>query len=167
MRPRRRYILCALLCIFTLASVPFAVVYVRTIRPHRSLARLLNGSEQVAIESVRLEGNGREITCTNPEIVRLLTDAFRQARPVSEFSLGRSYDIIIDMGSHGSWTTGVHAGLEGNSFVIYIWGSLIEEVTTFSDPQDYLISMPTADSDLVKQLFDAMRGEHQGTIVID
>jgi hypothetical protein len=66
----------------------------------------------------------------------------------------------------GWWGAGIYVSTRDHAFVLAFWNSLLDEGLAFSDPQHYTVAFPQGSSEQVQRLFEALRGQERGTIVI-
>jgi hypothetical protein len=155
-----------ILGVAVLAVALEAVLLFRFLGPHRKFAMLLCGSDTVTVKEFEIAGQGRRVLCKNPELSRLLEECVRNAEQVAEFSVWRSYVLTVSMRPNGECKSTIYLGEEGNSFVIAFWSSALAEMASISDPRHYEVTFPEVESDTLRQLFEALRGEKRGTITI-
>ncbi len=154
------------LVVALIAVIGGAWLYACVYLPHHSFGALIHGSDDVVLQDFEIEGRGRRILCTDPEVRRALADAMRAASAVGAYSSGRSYVLKAQIRPGGSWEAMIYVDEQEDSFVIAYWDSLLDAMLTFSDPQHYEVSIGDVRGEVFTPLFDAMRGEQRGTIMI-
>ncbi|HYT89023.1 MAG TPA: hypothetical protein VEL76_09965 [Gemmataceae bacterium] len=126
--------------VLTAAAVVLVWSWLNWLRPRRALERLLAGDSDVEIVAVRITGQGKQVSLSDPTVARYLTARFRSARRdgyVPEH-LGLTYTIRVTFAAGGSVEAGCSLPADAQgvtiSFPLDGLGDPLHYWVRFTDP---------------------------------